>query len=501
MSKISNLQIRDAQSFGGLVTENNLGYLGMIQPQKASNLISQLFTMTHGMDLDTYLNQFPALYLDDDTPFQWKLQGASEKNVPLIEARLTATGSAVSATDKVGVGVSRFYLVFPEQYFYDTELIVGEKNELYPIQIKSDPVSDGTNWVYECELLTGDTALFIPFEEIQAGKRFSKEWSPVARTMSNKGGGMNYVTPMTMQNSFTYMRLEDTRPGNMIDKPLAFDFMGTDGKTYTTWMQYADFEMEARFRQMKNRYYMFATPNKTEQNTYLNKDTSGFTIEQGAGIRSQMNPSNIEYFNKLDIDWLTYTLLGLSVNKLPMDKRKFILRTGEYGMVEFSKALENKAYGYVRVVPSGSNDQAISRVVDNNRISISGNKLTFKGQFLEYIGPNGIEITVMHEPLYDNVVRNKVLHPNGGPAESYRYDILDVGTSNGEPNIRKVFKKGMEDITRFIPGLRDPYQLGNKAPQYAANSVDAYAVHRMSICGVMIKNPTSCLQLIPNILA
>jgi hypothetical protein len=54
---------------------------------------------------------------------------------------------------------------------------------------------------------------------------------------------------------------------------------------------------------------------------------------------------------------------------------------------------------------------------------------------------------------------------------------------------------------RFIPGLRDPFQLGGRAPQMAANAVDAYEMHRMSICGVMIKNPTSCMQIIPNILA
>jgi hypothetical protein len=495
MSKISNLQIREGSTFGGLVTENNLAYLGQSKPQQVSNIISQLYTNYHGMDLDTYLDQFPTKFLKDDNEFQWKLQGASEKNVPLIEARISAT-TAASATDKLGVGVSRFWLVFPEQYFYDTELIVGEKNEVYPIHIKSDPISEGLNWVYECELLTGDATLFIPFEEVQNGKRFSKEWSPVSRTNSNKGGGMNYVSPMTMQNSFTYMRLEDTRPGNMTDKPLSFDFMGTDGKTHTTWMQYADFEFEARFRQMKNRYYMFATPNKTDQNTYLNKSEAGFTIEQGAGIRAQMNPSNVEYFNKLDIDWLTDILLGLSINKLPMDKRKFVLRTGEYGMVAFSRALENKAYGYVRIV----NGAPVTSVTDMNRITISGNSMTLKGQFLEYVGPNGIEISIIHEPLYDDTVRNKVKHPLGGPAESYRYDILDVGTTNGDANICKVAQQGMNDITGYIPGLRDPFQLGGKAPKIMAIPTDAYQLHKMAICGVMIKNPTSCLQLIPSIL-
>lgn len=61
-----------------------------------------------------------------------------QKNVPLIKASLTSNGSAVSATDKVGVDYFRIYLTFPEPWFSDVNLIVGERNELYPIRILDD---------------------------------------------------------------------------------------------------------------------------------------------------------------------------------------------------------------------------------------------------------------------------------------------------------------------------------------------------------------------------
>ena len=50
-------------------------------------------------------------------------------------------------------------------------------------------------------------------------------------------------------------------------------------------------------------------------------------------------------------------------------------------------------------------------------------------------------------------MRNKVQHPNGGPAFSYRYDIFDIGTMD-QPNIFKCAVKGMEgDMTSYQWGL------------------------------------------------
>ncbi len=486
MAKISQFQMYESTNWSGLTTDNHLGALFQIEPQQASELLTRIYNVNFGMDLDTYLNQFPSLYLDTDDDFQWKLQGAGAKNIPLIEARIN--GTTLASTDKAGIGATRFELVFAEQYFTDVNLLVGEKNELYPMQVVDDPKPDGMNWVYTVELRTGDSELFVPFEELQAGKRFSKDFSPVGATMSKKGGGVHYVSPFKMQNSFSQIRMEDTRPGNMINRPVQFSFMGEDGKVHTTWTQYADYEFEAQFRMEKNRLLMFATPNKTSQGTYLNKDRGGYASRQGAGIRAQMAPSNTSYYNSFNIKWLTEQLLGLSIGKLSKDKRKFVLRTGEWGMYQFSMALENYASLY-------------TPLFDTNRVyKGKDNTMGFRGQFLEYMGPNGIEITLSHEPMYDDPERNKVMHPNGGLAESYRYDILDVGTSDGEANIRKVYQRGAEDIMGYIPGLRNPFSPDGKM-SVMAHGTDGYQIHRMSVLGAMIKNPMNCMQIIPSILA
>ena len=46
-----------------------------------------------------------------------------------------------------------FYLVYQEDAFADGEVIVGEKNEVYPLRILEDPRQEGTLTIYKVELM------------------------------------------------------------------------------------------------------------------------------------------------------------------------------------------------------------------------------------------------------------------------------------------------------------------------------------------------------------
>jgi len=483
----------------GLTTANHIGQIYGLEPQYATKLVSRLLEINFGNDLESFLNQFDSLTLDTNESFRWMLQGNSRKNIPLL--RCEVDGVPSQPADQVGKYGSRFTLIYGEPYFSDQNLIVGNKNEAYPVRIVQEPTPVGPNeYHYLCELFHPDETVFIPFEELQNGTRWSREWTPVERTLSTKGGLVTYTSPFSMINDFSMIRMEDTRPGDMIDKPVAFSWQVPTGPDYTksgsapgktdtmsTWMQYADWEFETQFREEKNKLLYFARTMKSSDGTFKKKGISGYEIIQGAGIRQQMEASNTAYYGEFDIKWATERMLDLSVGKLSKDKRKFIWRTGEWGMYQFSEALEDYVALYTPLL-----DQ--TRVVAGK-----DNSMTYKGQFLNYIGPNGVEITVSHEPMYDNPERNKVYHPKRGFAESYRYDILDVGTSDGEPNIRKVYKRGSEDIWGVIEGLRSPDKLKTRNTRMA-HSTDGYTVHRMCELGAMVKDPTRTVAIIPSIL-
>ena len=113
-------------------------------------------------------------------------------------------------------------------------------------------------------------------------------------------------------------------------------------------------------------------------------------------------------------------------------------------------------------------------------------------------GPKKTTLEV--DGMYDDKVRNKILHPDGGVAESYRYDILDIGTIDGEPNIQKTMVRGAEDIRGYESGLRNPFTAA-PSTELMANAVDGSVYHRACMgFGAFIRDPSRTASLIPDIL-
>ena len=131
-----------------LTSDNHLGSIFQLQPQKATNLMVQLLAFYRGKTLDTFLNQFPVREFETDDEYYWDVIGSSRRNIPLVEAR-DEDGTVVTTEypSNVGIGTSPFYLVFPEDWFADGEVIVGNLNQVYPIRILGDARMEGTNAV------------------------------------------------------------------------------------------------------------------------------------------------------------------------------------------------------------------------------------------------------------------------------------------------------------------------------------------------------------------
>ncbi len=83
----------------------------------------------------------------------------------------------------------------------------------------------------------------------------------------------------------------------------------------------------------------------------------------------------------------------------------------------------------------------------------------------------------------------------GGPASSYRYDILDLGSSN-EPNIFKCKIKGVDDMRSIVSGVRDAWT-GRYNVENAASDEDASTIHKMTTFGICVLDPTRTMSIIP----
>lgn len=220
MAKLGKFQTLSFQSWKGLTTDNHLGSIFQASPQRASNLMVQLLAYNRGKSLETFLSKFPTKEFDDDTEYFWDIIGSSKRNIPLIEARNESGVTVEAGHTNVGIGTSKFYLVFGEDWFADGEVIWGNLNETYPIRVIGDARMEGSNAVYQVELMGGITT-GIPAERLLAGERFSVGFAPVEKEMSRKVGDIRHSTPVNMRNEWTTIRIQHKVAGNKLGKKLA----------------------------------------------------------------------------------------------------------------------------------------------------------------------------------------------------------------------------------------------------------------------------------------
>jgi len=492
--KLSPFQMTAVKSHAGLTTKNHLGAMFAQNPQLLSNVVIKMLNASGVKDFDTFLSSLPIKYVDTDDEFTWKLVGSTERNIPLVEARWQ--GSIVtSSTTGVGASGAEFELVFAEKYFSDVNVIVGEKNEVYQLRVMDEPYAEGTNWVYLVTLM-GAPASGMPGTELVTGKRFSKDFSPVEDTMSIKGGDITFSSPIEMRNEFTTIRMEHKVPGNMLGRRVAGKIAGVDNngnvKQVDTWMQEVEWRFEMAFSREKSRAMMFSRSNRDANGQYHDIGKSGFVIKQGAGVREQMEVSNTHYYNACSLDLLESILYDLSEGKLDMSDRTFVIRTGERGAAQFHKAVMAEATGWQSLTTA--NPATYQRT--SSKLHTNSFKAGF--QFTEWLAPNGLHIIVEVDSMYDDKVRNKIKHPNGGVAESYRYDILYVG-SNDTPNIQKVLIKGQEELRGYSNGFRNPFT--GEINTLMTTMEDSATYTRYTNLGVVVLDPSKTISLIPTILA
>ena len=479
-----------------LTKENHLGSIFQLAPQKATNLMVQLLAFHRGKTLDTFLSKFPTKEFDDDSEYYWDVIGSSRRNIPLVEARDEDGTVVTSASGMIGAGTAPFYLVFPEDWFADQEVIVGELNEVYQFRILGDARMEGTNAVYKVELMGGNT-VGVPAERLLAGERFSVETAYVEKELSRKAGDVRFSSPVSMRNEWSTVRIQHKVPGSMLNKKLAVGIPVVDdaGKKSVAnmWMHHVEWAVEQQFSDYKNNALVFGRSNRNSNGEYMNFGKSGNVIKTGAGLFEQMEVANTMYYNTFSLKLLEDALYELSASKLDFGERQFIIRTGERGSILFHKAVMNTVSGWTTFVTDGN-----AALIQKTQSNLHTNALSAGFQFVEYKAPNGVSVKVEVDSFYDDPVRNKIQHPNGGPAMSYRFDIMDIGTMD-QPNIFKCKIRGQEEYRGYQWGLRNPFtgQVGNP---YMSFDEDSAVIHRMATLGICVLDPTRTMSLIPAVL-
>lgn len=496
MADFSRFQTFNFTSWMGLTKENHIGAIYGKGPQLATPIMIRILALMRGTCTEETLSKYPVKEFDTSDEIYWNVIGSSRRNYGIIEAR--DASNTVVTTGNIGVNGTPFYVVFPDSCFADGNVIVGEKNEVYPLRILGEPRMEGTNAVFRVELM-GGIMTGIPAEELVSGKRFSKEYSPVERELSRKVGDVSFVTPTAMRNEWSRIRIYHKESGSMLNKKIAFSLPVLNNKTgkvmqYNTWMHNVEWELETQFSEEKNNLIMYGRSNRNANGEYTNVGKSGNVISMGAGLREQMECGNTMWYNKFSLNLIVNALTEMSIAKLKGQERTVLMKTGERGAIQFHKEVLNTVSGWMAFQINA--DQL--GIIQKTQSPLHTNALSAGFQFVQYMAPNGVTVKVDVDPAYDDPVRNKIQHPEGGVAESYRYDIFDIGTAD-VPNIQLTRSKQDPELRGYLWGLRNPFT-GQVDNTNMATSEDSAEFHRMWTGGVLVFDPTRVMSIIPAIL-
>jgi hypothetical protein len=111
-------------------------------------------------------------------------------------------------------------------------------------------------------------------------------------------------------------------------------------------------------------------------------------------------------------------------------------------------------------------------------------------RIVKWMMPNGAEIELIHNPLYDDP--NGEIDPvTGVPINSMRITFFDVTNGEGGSNIEIVEKVNAKKF-KYVNGIVSPYSTND----FAAHSGDWYTMVYQNKSGIILKDPTRSGMLI-----
>jgi hypothetical protein len=483
---VSPLQVYKApKSWAGLIDTARLTDALQTEPHKMGMFMAYHFGYEYNNFLNLITGGLGQTKIIESSTYDWNLHSQNMRALPLLD-------NMESGNTTPGFGGMPFRVIFSEKYFDVTDVLISDDRTQCRI-ITEPQAGPSGGYVYTLQLMKANRNAFIDPSQIARGARFSKMFSVVAEG-SDRGGSTTYHNPFLLKNQLTTLRKQFEITGSAAVEKMVFEIPYDGGKkTAKYWCTLAEYTAMNQFYAEVDKALFYGEYNRTSDNTVVPKDLNGRPIFIGAGLREQIAPANRRYYSSLTYNILEDFLMDLSYNRKEWGgNMRFLALTGKMGMVEFDRAITDKARTFSNLIIS-----------DGGRfISGTGMDLTFGSQFKTVKFPNGIELTVANFEPYDDLTDNRILHPvSQRPIESYRFTIMNIGQKEGnKANIQKVVKRDREMVMWSENGSIDIGGTHAKSlNQGRSNAKDGAVGHILSECGIMLGDPTSCGELILNI--
>lgn len=473
---VSPLQLHKLRALpSGMTESDHLSQAYLTEPERMDAVLAYAFGTQNETVLSMLTGGIGNTRFVSNREYTWDLHGQTERAV-VVTGPLQA-GNA-------GLNGQPFRFKMEEGIFEVSDNLVSDDGTMLRI---SNKVSNGIDFIYTAVLTDPDPKKFINADQLLNGARMSKDFSTVEE-FSDKGGGTDYVAPMTLKNQLTTLRKHYSVSRSAATDVMVIELFSEDGQSTKMWTKLAEWTALAQWYKEIDRSFIYTIYNKDPKGVVRLQGKNQRPVYHGAGIRQQISPANRLYYTKLTYDVIDEFLLDLSYNASRWGGNyNFIALTGKMGIREFNRAVIER-----------QKDLGITITNSGTFITGDGDNLTLTGHFKTVEFLNGVSLTVKEFSPYDDKVRNRTLHPvTKKPIESYRFTILNFGTVKGKANVRKVAKKNSENAMWYVAGSTTPFgEVANSLSVMRSNGLDGYEVHMLAEVGIQLQDPTSCGEMI-----
>lgn len=481
MAQLQNKLIIKQMPWHANMTElNHLGAALLIKPTIFETKMTQLFTAQRYSDnpLTTLLAGKQEKTINT-TAWEWNMKGANTRPLVILE------NVEPDSNTTLGRFKSVFKIKLDEDWFVPGDILhPGSSSKKYQVRIQTQPYKHGKGYIYEVRGMWDDPAMFLPIKYVTNGTQWAKLFAQYEEA-AEQSGSTQYSLPIAMQNRMGRYRKKYRVTGDAANEVLAVKIPDNTGRMHDSWIKYAEVEYwEQWYRELERGYWY-------SRSTDTVLGANGRPIYSGPGVQEQLEDSHQHFYSHLSARLIEEYLMDIFYSRVkPGSKRRIKGWTGEYGMIQFHRAIQDwqeRRKGFIQVV-----DQLF---IQKESSEYHRNALSAGYQYIRYRMANGAELELVHNPLYDDREINFEIDPvTGYPIESQRITFLDFnGQGENGTNIQLVHRANSFKLA-YIHGLHSPYgPVNNKA---AAHSGDYYEMHVQKQCGIHIEDVSRCGELI-----
>jgi len=458
--------------------KNHLGKALLIKPELFEGKMTQLFTSMKYSD-----NPLTAMLAGKSektigtSEWEWKMKGATAKPLTIVE-------NVEPNNSTPGKGKRTFKIKLDKPWWLAGDVIhPGASDKSLQVRIQENPIPHGKGYVYTVKGMWDDPNKFMPLKYLTTNQLWNKLYSQYEEG-AEQSGSTQYAAPFMMTGRLSRFRKKYRVTGDAATEVLQVKMEDSKGGVHDSWIKYAEVEYwEQWYRELERGAWYSRKTDSVEGST-------GRHIYSGPGVLEQLEDSHQHYYSVLTAKLIEEYLMDIFYSRIkPGSKGRSIKGfTGEYGMIAFHRAVQNLAEkrGFLQVVENTFMQKGSSEYHNN--------ALTYGYQFTKYRMANGIELELIHNPLYDDREQSFDIDPlTGFPVDSQRITFLDFGGEGGDSNIKLVNKANSFRLG-YVAGLQTPYGPANNT--LMSHSGDYYEMHVQKECGVHIEDVSRCGELI-----